>query len=51
MIQSFHYGPQTENLCCGYSLEAPNRGTSNVYQQHMFFRSEIKKKIFTNFTL
>ena len=25
-----------ENICCGYSLEAPRRGTSNEYPQHMF---------------
>ena len=22
--------------CCGYTLEAPRRGASNVYRQHMF---------------
>ena len=40
-----------ENICCGYSLEAPRRGTSNEYPQrgasneypqHMF-RPEIRK--------
>ena len=31
-----------ENICCGYSLEAPRRGASNEYPQHMFFR-EIRK--------
>ena len=25
-----------ENVCCGYSLEAPCWGTSNEYPQHMF---------------
>ena len=25
-----------ENICCGYSLEAPRRGASNGYPQHMF---------------
>ena len=25
-----------ENICCGYSLEAPRQGTSNEYPQHMF---------------
>ena len=25
-----------ENICCGYSLEAPCRGTSNEYPQHAF---------------
>ena len=24
------------NICCGYSLEAPRRGASNEYPQHMF---------------
>ena len=25
-----------KNICCGYSLEAPHRGTSNEYPQHIF---------------
>ena len=25
-----------ENICCGYSLEAPCQGASNEYPQHMF---------------
>ena len=25
-----------EKICCGYSLEAPQRGASNEYPQHMF---------------
>ena len=25
-----------KNICCGYSLEAPHRGSSNEYPQHMF---------------
>ena len=25
-----------ENICCGYSLEAPYQGASNEYLQHMF---------------
>ena len=25
-----------EYICCGYSLEAPRRGASNEYPQHMF---------------
>ena len=25
-----------KNICCGYSLEAPQRGASNEYPQHMF---------------
>ena len=26
----------TKNICCGYSLEVPHRGTSNECPQHMF---------------
>ena len=26
-----------ENICCGYSLEAPCQGTSNEYPQHTIF--------------
>ena len=33
-----------ENICCGYSLEAPWRGASNEYPQHMF-SSRNKKNI------
>ena len=25
-----------ENICCGYSLEAPRQGASNEYPQYMF---------------
>ena len=25
-----------KNICCGYSLEVPRRGTSNEYPQHMY---------------
>ena len=25
-----------KNICCGYSLEAPRRGASNEYPQHMY---------------
>ena len=33
-------------ICCGYSLEAPRRGTSNEYPQHMvFFSAEIGKHL------
>ena len=31
-----------ENICCGYSLEVPRRGTSNEYTQNMFW-GEIRK--------
>ena len=34
-----------ENICCGYSLEVPHRGTSNEYPQHMF-SSRNKKNIY-----
>ena len=32
------------NICCGYSLEAPRRGASNEYPQHMFY-GEMEKII------
>ena len=35
-----------KNICCGYSLEAPRRGTSKEYPQHMF-SSRNKKNIDT----
>ena len=35
-----------ENICSGYSLEAPRRGPSNEYPQHMF-SSRNKKNIHT----
>ena len=31
-----------ENICCGYSLEAPHRGASNEYH-NICFRGEIRK--------
>ena len=31
-----------ENICCGYSLEAPRQGTSNEYH-NICFHGEIKK--------
>ena len=34
-----------KNICCGYSLEAPQRGASNEYPQHMFLRRN-KKNIY-----
>ena len=36
-----------ENICCGYSLEAPRRGASNEYPQHMF-SSRNKKKYYVD---
>ena len=35
---------QQKNICCGYSLEAPHRGASKEYSQHMFLWRN--KKIF-----
>ena len=35
-----------KNICCGYSLEVPQWGTSNEYPQHMF-SSRDKKNIDT----
>ena len=35
------------NICCGYLLNMPHRGTSNEYPQHMFLcreKSVLKKK-------
>ena len=33
-----------KNICCGYSLEAPWRGASNEYPQHVY-SSRNKKNI------
>ena len=39
----FHISAQ--NIDCGYSLEPPRRGSSNVYPHSMFLsRKEIRKK-------
>ena len=35
-LDSRYYFSLHENICCGYSLEVPRRGTSNEYPQHMF---------------
>ena len=35
-----------KNICCGYSLEVPLRGTSNEYPQHMFLLRN--KKIYVD---
>ena len=32
-----------KNICCGYLLEAPHRGTSNEYPQHMFLGRNKKR--------
>ena len=42
----FHH----ENICCGYSLEAPRQGASNEYPQHMFSWRN-KKNIYLILTL
>ena len=34
-----------KNICCGYSLEAPQLGTSNEYPQHTFLYGELEKII------
>ena len=31
-----------ENICCGYSSEAPRQGASDEYPQHMFSRRNKK---------
>ena len=36
----------TQNIRCGYSLEPPRRGSSNVYSQSMFLNRN-KKKMYT----
>ena len=41
---SFHISAQ--NIDCGYSLELPQRGGSNEYQQSMFW-AEIRKIMYT----
>ena len=33
-----------KNICCGYSLEAPHRGASDEYPQHMFSSRNKKNK-------
>ena len=39
----------SKKICCGYSLEAPQRGASNEYH-NIFFRAEISKHSHTFFT-
>ena len=36
-----------ENICCRYSLEAPRRGASNEYPQHMYSRRNKKYQYFS----
>ena len=33
---SYFFLSLNKNICCGYSLEVPQGGTSNEYPQHMF---------------
>ena len=42
-----------ENICCGYWLEAPQRGASNGYPQHMFSLRNKKNypRIITKYSL
>ena len=35
-----------ENICCGFSLKAPQLGTSNEYHKYVFVEKQEKKKIF-----
>ena len=37
-----------ENICCGYSLEAPRRGASNEYPQHIFSLRNKKDKYYVD---
>ena len=41
----FHISAQ--NRECGFSLEPPRRGGSNVYPQYIFFGAEIRKTMYT----
>ena len=44
LVKAFFFNPNVlifflflrENTCCEYSLEAPHRGASNEYPQHVF---------------
>ena len=41
-VYEAHLGlQQSQNIDCGYSLEPPQRGGSNVYPKSMFYRSFI----------
>ena len=43
MMKLGHFSPVVhKNLCSGYSLEVPQRGTSNEYPQHWFSLSNTK---------
>ena len=50
MILGYFFLLLHKNICCGYSLEVPHRGTSNEYPQHMFLWRKKKNypKIVTN---
>ena len=37
-----------ENICCGYSLEVPQWGTSNEYPQHMFSWGKKAKQLYVS---
>ena len=43
LYNSFYLSPK--KTCYGYSLEAPQRGTSNEYQQHLLSRRNKKISI------
>ena len=36
------FSSSAQNICCGYSFEAPRPGASNEYPQYMFY-GEIRK--------
>ena len=37
---------QLTNICCGYSLEVPQWGTSNEYPQHVFAQKKKQKNMY-----
>ena len=45
----FHISAQ--NLDCGYSLEPPRRGSSNVYPQFMILSKNKKNNVYPCFTI
>ena len=39
IILPYFFSFLLKNICCGYSLEVPHRGTSNEYPQHVFMEN------------
>ena len=35
-VSTYYFSYSIKSICCGYLLEAPRRGASNKYPQHMF---------------